>query len=129
MSIWRNIVSYFKRESRNGANKFEPRSGSVSLWDYYAGTPLCISTVFRCSKLLSESVANLPVQYLRNRNGIFIDQSGNRLCYLLNVQPDYAISAFDFWRQIVQSLLFDDNAYIVPVYNPASMELDRLALC
>lgn len=129
MGIWRNIVSYFQRESRTGANTFEPRSGSVSLWDYYAGTPLCISTVFRCSKLLSESVANLPVQYLRNRNGIFIDQSGNRLCYLLNVQPDYAISAFDFWRQIVQSLLFDGNAYIVPAYNPASMELDRLALC
>lgn len=88
-----------------------------------------VATVFRCVKLLSESVANLPVQYLRRRGGIFVDAGDARLDYLLNVQPDRALNAFDFWRQVVQELLLDGNAYIVPVYNPVSMGLDRLALC
>lgn len=90
---------------------------------------MSIATVFRCVKLLSESVANLPLQHVRRRDGVFADVDNQRLDYLLNVQPDYAVNAFDFWRQVVQELLLDGNAYIVPVYNTASMELDRLALC
>lgn len=90
---------------------------------------MCVATVFRCVKLLSESVANLPLQYLRRKEGIFSEVDNDRLDYLLNVQPDYAVNAFDFWRQVVQELLLDGNAYIVPVYNLVSMELDRLALC
>lgn len=90
---------------------------------------MSIATVFRCVKLLSESVANLPLRYVKRRDGVFIDADKPRLDYLLNVQPDYAVNAFDFWRQVVQELLLDGNAYIVPVYNNVSMELDRLALC
>lgn len=90
---------------------------------------MSIATVFRCVKLLSESVANLPLQYVKRKDGVFADANNPRLDYLLNVQPDYAINAFDFWRQVVQELLLDGNAYIVPVYNNASMELDRLVLC
>ena len=45
------------------------------------------------------------------------------------MQPDFAINAFDFRKQLVQELILDGNAYIVPVYNTASMELDRLVLC
>lgn len=90
---------------------------------------MSIATVFRCVKLLSESVANLPLQYVKRRDGVFVDANKPQLDYLLNVQPDYAINAFDFWRQVVQELLLDGNAYIVPVYNNVSMELDRLALC
>lgn len=90
---------------------------------------MSIATVFRCVKLLTESVANLPLQYLKRRDGVFVDAGNAGLDYLLNVQPDYAINAFDFWRQVVEEVLLDGNAYIVPVYNNASMKLDRLALC
>lgn len=90
---------------------------------------LNIATVFRCVKLLSESIANLPLQHLKKKDGIFADANDARLDYLLNVQPDYAINAFDFWRQVGQELLLDGNAYIVPVYDIFSMELERLALC
>lgn len=103
--------------------------GAAPLFVYGSHTALCIATVFRCVKLLSESVANLPVQYLKRRDGVFVEADNSRLDYLLNLQPDYALNSFDFWRQVVQELLLDGNAYIVPVYNNASLELDRLALC
>lgn len=90
---------------------------------------MSIASVFRCVKLLSESVAVLPVQFLKRKGGIFVDARDNHLDYLLNVQPDSAVNAFDFWRQVVQEMLLEGNAYIVPVYSSVDMRLERLVLC
>lgn len=130
MGFWQRIVSYFRRDNTvaGGTTAVTPRTGGVPLW-YGNTTAMSIATVFRCVKLLSESVANLPLQYLKLKDGIYGDAGNHRLNYLLNVQPDVAVNAFDFWRQVVQELLLDGNAYIVPVYNTVTMELDRLALC
>ena len=95
----------------------------------FGSLPLTISTVYRCVRLLSESVANLPMQYLRLKDGIYSPHVSSRLHYLLTVQPDGARSAFDFFEGIVQEMLLEGNAYIVPVYNPVSMDVDRLVLC
>lgn len=65
---------------------------------------------------------------MKRRGNIFADTT-EHLWYLLNVQPDFACGAFEFWRQAITNVLLDGNAYIVPVYNLASMDLDRLALC
>lgn len=81
-----------------------------------SGTDMQIATVFRCVNLLADSVANLPMQYMRIKNGIYVEDKASRLHYLLNVQPCEYMSAVDFWRQIVQYLLLNGNAYIVPVY-------------
>ena len=129
MNFWQHILSYFRRETtKSDAAPGALRAGATPLW-LYGGPAMSIATVFRCVKLLSESVANLPMQYVKQRDGVFVDAGDARLDYLLNVQPDYAVNAFDFWRQVVQELLLDGNAYIVPVYNQAHMSLDRLALC
>lgn len=129
MGFLQHIASYFKRETAKVERPGGYRSGAIPLFGQGAGNAMCVATVFRCVKLLSESVANLPLQYLRRRDGIFSETDNSRLDYLLNVQPDYSVNAFDFWRQVVQELLLDGNAYIVPVYDPASLELDRLVLC
>lgn len=129
MGFWRHIASYFRRENTaTDAPANAPRMGGVSLFasDH---TAMNIATVYRCVKLLSESVANLPMQYMKRRGGIFVEDTSDRLHYLLNVQPDYSYNAFEFWRQVVQNVLMDGNAYIVPVYNAASMGVDRLVLC
>lgn len=129
MKFWLQILNFFRRETEGGVPPCPARTGATSLFVYGDQTAMCVATVFRCVKLLSESVANLPLQYLKRMDGIFSEVGDDRLDYLLNVQPDYAVNAFDFWRKVVQELLLDGNAYIVPVYNPLSMELDRLALC
>ena len=120
-----------KREDPNSGQQQPPtpRHGGV-LWPMYSGsTALCVATVFRCVKLLSESVANLAVQTMRLKDGVYVDDRSSRLSYLLNVQPDPNTSAFDFWCRLIQCVLMDGNAYVVPVYSPATMDVDRLVLC
>ena len=134
MGFFRYILDYFKRETaatdKAAADQpLTPRQGGT-WWPSYSGqTALCVATVYRCAKLLAESVANLPVQYMRQKGGIYVEDTDSRLAYLLNVQPDYATNAFDFWVQAVLEVLLDGNAYIVPVYSPVTMDFDRLALC
>lgn len=130
MSVWRNILKWFTRESQGGTPAGATyRTGGVPLLMYGDQTPMNVATVYRCVKLLSESVANLPVLYLRRKGDIYMEDDRTRLNYLLNIQPDTAYNGFDFWRLVVQRVLLDGNAYIVPFYNPVTMDIDRLALC
>lgn len=135
MGFWSHILDYFNRESAgkkssgNGESTAAIRTEGFPVLVYGDSTAMCVATVFRCVKLLSESVANLSLRYVRSRDGVFVDAGDSRLDYLLNVQPDCSVNAFDFRRQLVAELLLDGNAYIVPVYNNASMALERLVLC
>ncbi len=131
MGLFRYIANYFKRDAANGQRDLAPtpRLGGATLFGYDNQTALCIATVYRCVDLLSQSVANLPVMNMRQKDGIFVEDTNDRLHYLLNVQPDTFVNAFDFWCQVVRNVLLDGNAYIVPVYNAVTMEIDRLVLC
>lgn len=138
MGFWKYILDYFRRDAADAtqapAATPTPRTGGS--WDdlelllpYGGQTSLAVATAYRCVQLLSESVANLPLQYMRLKDGIFVDDVTSRLHYLLNVQPDISLNAFDFWRKVVQNVLLDGNSYIVPIYSPVTMDVDRLALC
>ena len=107
----------------------EARRGLTPLFVSASSLPLSVATVYRCVRLLGESVANLPLQYLRLKDGIFSEYTTSRLHYLLTVQPDGACSAYDFFERLVQEVLLQGNAYVVPIYSPVSMEVDRLVLC
>lgn len=135
---WLNPARWFSREDTtvetgaDNASTSVPRLGG-SYWEILSGgsgnAALSIATVYRCVNLLCDSVAVLPMRFMRLRDGRFVEDVNSRFHYLLNVQPDKAMSAFDFWRQTVQRILLDGNAYIVPVYNHVTLELDRLVLC
>jgi len=137
MGMFRRLLRFVgvgRREtegSTSAAPASVPSASYVSLFGAGAGyRAMGIATVYRCVKLLSESVANLPMQYMRlTADGIFVEDTADRLHYLLTIQPDPAMSAFDFWAQTVENLLLDGNAYIVPVRNTLTMEIDRLVLC
>lgn len=130
MKFWQHILGYIRRESTgSSAPTYSPRTGAPLPFALTSGGALSVATVYRCVKLLSESVANLPLQCLRLRDGVFVPSGDARLDYLLNVQPDDTLSAFDFWRQAMQEVLLSGNAYIVPVYNLGTAVLDRLVLC
>ncbi len=89
---------------------------------------LNVATVYRCVNLLADKVASLPVQYMRKKGDMFVEDRSDRLHYLLNIQPCSYMSAVDFWQQVVRYMLLRGNAYIVPVYDFASMSVARLAL-
>lgn len=134
MGFWQNITNFFRGESGNkeGSESRTTIAGDYTgFFGYYGSgaTAMSVATVYRCVKLLSESVANLPLLYMRLKDGIFVEDRTSRLHYLLDVQPDFTKSAFDFWKETVEHVLLDGNAYIVPVYNTATLEIDRLVLC
>lgn len=113
-----------------GPSVYTPRTGAgYSAWlDMPQSTALTVATAYRCVRLLSGSVANLPVQVLTRKGDIFTPDTGDRLQYLLGIQPNPTESAYDFWERAVENLLLDGNAYIVPVYSP-TQGIERLVLC
>ena len=129
MKLLDTIKAKIKREAPRINREYNPRTGAVSLFGAVSETPLNIAAVFRCIEVLSNSVASLPLQYLTDRNGVFKEDTGSRLHYLLTVQPNESMSAFDFWAQVVRYMLLHGNAYIIPQYDSACMEISRLILC
>lgn len=138
MGFRQRLARLFIRENTSnpsthpgGSPSLPPRKGGDLLTLYYPqGDAMTIATVYRCVRLLSESVASLPVQYLkRTRDGVFVDAGDTRMDYLLNVQPEGALSAFDFWRTVVMQLLLRGNAYAVPRYSPVTGTLYEIKLC
>lgn len=128
MKLFRYIRDLFSRDTSSPAQTV--RAGVIPLWnDLPATDAMKISTVYRCVDLLSTSVANLPLLVMRRKNGLFVESEADNLPYLLNVQPDVAINAVDFWRQVVTEVLTHGNAYIVPFYSPALGGYYRFALC
>lgn len=125
MRLLDNIRKIFTRSASSVAPTVaSPRTGLAYIAP--TGSAMNVATVYRCVNLLADSVANLPMQYLKLKHGIFVEDTDSRLHYLLNVQPCSYMSAVDFWRLVVQYLLLNGNAYIVPLYE--GMEIFQLAL-
>lgn len=128
MKFWVRIHNFFRREKTSAATEIEKLPGAAELWSSIPGTvhPLRIATVYRCVNLLADSVANLPLRYLRKKGTIFVEATDSNLHYLLTVQPCPHMSIVDFWRQTVLHLLLKGNAYIVPIYDPAALAGGRI---
>lgn len=135
MGILNNIRTVFRRgeptpvapiAAPNTASV--PRTGGIYPLLLAGGNELRVGTVYRCVNLLADSVANLPIQYMRKKGDIFVEDISSSLHYLLTVQPCPTMSAVDFWRQVVQYVLLRGNAYIVPVFDHAGMDWGRLVL-
>lgn len=62
-----------------------------------------IATFFRCVDILSAGVASLPFEYKRyNRaEGYFVDYHESDLYYLLTVQANPRMTAYEFMRNII----------------------------
>ena len=130
MSFFRDLKRWFTREASTGSGTVAgPMPGGATLLYPVGSSPLHVATVYRCVDLLANKVANLRLQYMRKKGEIFVEDTNSRLHYLLTVQPDSYLSAFDFWHQVVTYMLLRGNAYIVPIYDNLTMELSRLALC
>lgn len=79
---------------------------------------LKIDTVYACIRILSESVAKLPIKvYQEDENGV--QRSAKHPVYqLLKLRPNPYMSAYDFWKCIEAQNDLHGNAY-------ASIEFDR----
>lgn len=89
--------------------------GSVtSLVSVNAVRALEITAYKRALDVLSGSVARLPFRYLRKKGDIYDDFEASPFHYLLNMQPQARMSAFDWKFQLVWRAFHDGNAYVYP---------------
>lgn len=91
------------------------------------GDSMAVAAVYRCVKVLSDSVAGLPLRHLRKEGGRFVVDEGSALQYLLSVEPEPSRSAYTMWSMAVQQMLLDGNAYIYP--RRVDGEITDLVLC
>ena len=133
MNITSRVKSLFRRSKKSAETKnlpgHTPRTGGVPIWLYSVNPALCIGAAYRCINLLSTSVANLPIRCKRKAGNIFREDITGTLPYLLSIEPDPSMNAFDFWRQVEMEVLCEGNAYIVPFFSAVTGDWERLALC
>lgn len=70
-----------------------------------------ISAVYSCVKVLSESVATLPVN-LYDTNGELRTRKPSQLDRLVSAQPNDNMTAMELWQYIVTSICLHGNAYV-----------------
>lgn len=88
---------------------------------------LQVTSYKRALDVLAGSVARLPFQYMRLNDGVYEDWEDSIFHYLLSVQPQRKMSAFDWKFQLVWRAFHDGDAYIWPRFSTAG-DLEELVL-
>lgn len=128
MSIITGLKRFFKREDTSKPVKGAgPRYGTGLEFIVGGGDPASVATVYRCISVLSDSVAGLPIHYMRKKDGRFTVYEGSNLEYLLSVEAQPTMSAYTFWSMAVKDMLLNGNAYIYP--RRIQGEITDLVLC
>jgi len=70
---------------------------------------LALSVVYRCVDLISNSVAQLPIELLSNDK----KRINNDLAYMLNCEPDSVLDRFSFLKVITASVLLTGNGFAI----------------
>lgn len=131
MGILNVLHNVFRRSSSNDQQEkpVGPRYGTPFFPILNSGgDPMNVSTVYACVKLLSEKVASLPLLYQKWNGEVYEDDVDSNLSYLLRVQPNPYMSAFDFWKLLVSQVYLLGNAYIVPIRSKVIGNDDCIAL-
>lgn len=107
-----------------------PRTGDYTGFfnGMFAAGDMSVSTVYACVKLLSDSVASLPLLPEVRRGGIYVADDSSPLGYLLSVCPNAMENAYDFKRRMVMEMLMEGNAYVIPEYGDPSKPFDITAM-
>lgn len=74
---------------------------------------LQLSTVWACVRLISESIATLPLGFYRRKaDGSRVLATAHQLYSILHAQPNTNMAATTFWEAVTASLLLWGNAYV-----------------
>tara|TARA_R110002020_G_scaffold231993_2_gene443384 strand:+ start:316 stop:1515 length:1200 start_codon:yes stop_codon:yes gene_type:complete len=75
-------------------------------------TALTFSAVFAAVRILSESIASLPVNlYKKTIDGTRSIQNANPLQALISVEPNQMMTSYNFFNAMVSNLVLQGNAY------------------
>lgn len=113
LDLFRNI---FGKTAEKRAFTFDPNSmltGGGSGIPVNNDTALTFSAVWAAIRILSESVAQLPISLIeREENGDKINRTNHPLYNLLHNKPNEYITYFSFIQKIMVDLCLNGNSYV-----------------
>ena len=113
LDLFRNI---FGKTTEKRAFTFDPNSmltGGGSGIPVNNDTALTFSAVWAAIRILSESVAQLPISLIeREENGDKINRTNHPLYNLLHNKPNEYITYFSFIQKIMVDLCLNGNSYV-----------------
>ena len=72
-----------------------------------------LSAAYRCTSILSGTIASLPLIVKRKKNGYFSPDEENELYRLLTRMPNRRMNSFEFMRNMVMQIINQGNAYVI----------------
>lgn len=85
-----------------------------SLVEVKGDDALLVTAYRRALDVLAGSVARLPFQYLEKQGGVYVDHEHSPFHYLLSVQPQARLNAFDWKFRMIWQAMHDGDAYVWP---------------
>lgn len=100
-----------KKEERQQTNSFDYLLYSAA-GGYTASKALLLSTVYRCVEVISDSIAQLPLEPFRiDSNGYKVKFDTHPTYNLLSKEPNQRMTKFTFIKTMIVSMLLKGNAY------------------
>lgn len=104
------------RNQKRSLGRFAIEGGRVV---YYSASPdfaKKVGAVYRCEKLISESIAKIPLE-LKRYNSIgkyYVRDVKNPMYDVLALRPNGRMTAYDLFRSAIIKMLDSGNAYLYP---------------
>lgn len=80
---------------------------------YSQNQAMKLSAAYRCTAILSGTIASLPLIVKRKKNGYYTPDEENALYPLLTRKPNARMNIYEFMRNMVVQILNRGNAYVV----------------
>ncbi|WP_024993407.1 phage portal protein [Phocaeicola paurosaccharolyticus] len=106
-----NIRSLFKR-NKEQRSSFTDSLLFNGVGSYKQSKSMLLSTVYRCVDVISDSVAQLPIEpYFIDKEGFKVKFENHPSYYILNKEPNQYMSRFSFMKALVVSMLLKGAGY------------------
>jgi HK97 family phage portal protein len=121
---------FSRKEDKEEIRAITPASLGVADWDSVEAynTVDKLSIVYGAVKLLSETVASLPVKIYKKEDGVSAEYPDHPYYDLLNKSPNNWQTAFDFWAWVTRQLLLNGNAVIQRVKNGSGFDQEFIPI-
>ena len=119
-------MKLFGKKKQPEVNKQPEERGTVfdyllynNVSGYTTDCSMLLSTVYRCVEVISDAVAQLPLEpYFIDTNGYKIKHKQHPTYNLLNREPNPNMSRFTFMKTLVTSTILQGNGYAFIDRNP-----------
>lgn len=110
------IFNLFKKKEKPQERSYTPYGLNSLVYNtnssYRNDKAMLLSTVYRCVDVISDSVAQLPLEpYKVDEKGYKRKYVEHPTYYLLNKEPNSNMSRFTFMKTLITSVLLDGNGY------------------